>query len=67
MKEILFNLALRDAMDFCKTHNIDCSGTYLKKYPRGFTFGLIRESDGKEIITTTFHKSQIPTHTYFPN
>lgn len=63
MKQILHNLALVDAINFCKEQNIDCSGTYLYKYPRRFTYALLRSKDGKAIVTTTFHKNQVPTHT----
>lgn len=67
MKEILFNLALIDAMDFCKRNKIDCSGTYLIKYPRGFRYALCKAETGKAIVTTTFYKNQVPTHFVTPN
>ena len=62
MKEILYNLALLDAINFCKEHKIDCSDTYLYKYPRKFTYALCRGKNGRAILTTTFHKSSVPTH-----
>ena len=62
MKEILFNVALIDAIEYCKAHDIDCSGTHLMKYPRGFSYALVRDTDGQALVTTTFHKSQVPTH-----
>ena len=61
MKEILFNLALLDAINFCKAQGIDCSGTHLVKYPRRFTYALVKDKTGRAIVTTTFHKSQVPT------
>lgn len=64
MKDILLNLALIDATNFCKANNIDCSGTHLHKYPRRYTYALVRDEDGRAIVTTTFHKNQVPTHTY---
>lgn len=62
MKEILYNLALLDAINFCRENKIDCSGTYLYKYPRRFTYALCRQKDGQAILTTTFYKSSVPTH-----
>lgn len=62
MKEILFNLAMIDAINFCKEHNIDCSGTHLYKYPRRFIYSLMKDDDSRAILTTTFYKNQIPTH-----
>lgn len=62
MKEILYNLALIDTINFCKANNIDCSGSHLYKYPRRFTYALLRSKTGQEIVTVTFHKSSIPTH-----
>jgi hypothetical protein len=62
MKEILFNLALIDAIRFCKAHNIDCSGTHLVKYPRRFVYALVKSDTGRAILTTTFHKRAEPTH-----
>lgn len=62
MKEILFNLALIDAISFCKEHNIDCSGTHLYKYPRKFTYALIKDETGQAILTTTFYKNKVPCH-----
>ena len=62
MEEIIYNLALIDAIKFCKDNNIDCSGTHLYKYPRKWTYALLRDKDNRAIITTTFYKSQVPTH-----
>ena len=59
MKEILFNVALIDAIEYCKAHDIDCSGTHLMKYPRGFTYALCR--DGAALLTTTFYKNRTPS------
>ena len=67
MKQYLFNLALIDAIEFCKEHDIDPSGTHLYKYPRRQTYALVRDTDSRALITTTFHKSQVPTHTIHPN
>ena len=61
MKNILFNLALIDSLEFCKQHNIDCSGTHLMKYPRRFTYALVKDTDGRAIITTTFYKNRVPS------
>jgi hypothetical protein len=48
MKEILYNLALIDAITYCKENKIDCSGTHLIKYPRRFTYALVK--DDKERV-----------------
>lgn len=61
MKEILFNLALLDAINYCKEHKIDCSGTHLVKYPRRFTYALVNSENGRAIITTTFYKNRVPS------
>lgn len=75
MKEILFNLALIDTINFCKENGIDCSGSHLVKYPRKQTYALIKDVPGQKstgwkmanvIVTVTFHKSSVPTHTYNP-
>lgn len=66
MKEILFNLALIDTINFCKENKIDCSGTHLFKYPRRFTYALVKDETGKAIVTVTFHKRQVPTHNFSP-
>lgn len=63
MKEILFNLALIDTVNFCKENNLDCSGTHLIKHPEKYVYSLIRERDGKAIVKTTFYKNSVPTHT----
>lgn len=60
MKEILFNLALIDANNYCKVNNINYSGTHLVKYPRCFTYALVRNEDGKAILTTTYYKNKVP-------
>lgn len=62
MKEILYNLALIDTINFCKANSIDCSGTHLYKYPRRFTYALCKDDTGRAIVTVTFHKSAVPTH-----
>jgi hypothetical protein len=62
MEKILFNLALIDAMNFCKEHNIDCSGTHLIKNGRGFKYNLIRDNTGLPVVSVFFHKNQVPTH-----
>lgn len=63
MNDYLFNLALIDSINFCKANSIDCSGTHLYKYPRKQTYALVKDIDSRAIVTTTFHKSQVPTHT----
>lgn len=60
MKEVLFNLALLDATNFCLDNGIDCSGTHLVKDGRGFSYTLMR--DDAPVLGVTFHKSSVPTH-----
>ncbi len=62
MKEILLNLALIDLCNFCKANDIDCSGTHIYKYPRRFTYALLKNETGRAIATVTFSKSAVPTH-----
>lgn len=71
MDKILYNLALLDTLNFCRDNGIvasgsDGSGSHLVKAGRGFKYDLVRNSDGEIITTVTFHKSQVPTHTYNP-
>lgn len=66
MKDILFNLALIDTTNFCKVNGVDCSGSHLYKYPRRQTYALLRTKTGRSIVTVTFHKSSVPTHTIDP-
>lgn len=60
MKEVLQNLALINCIDYCKKNNIDCSGTYIYKYPRRFTYALIKNGTSKTIITVSFYKDKVP-------
>lgn len=61
MKEILQNVAMLDAINYCKENNIDCSGTHLVKYTRCFTYALCKDETGRAVITTTFYKNKVPT------
>lgn len=62
MKEILYNLAMIEAINFCKANNIDCSGTHLYKYPRKFIYALLNDKTGRAVVTVKLHKNQVPTH-----
>ena len=70
MKAILLNLALRDLIQFCQDAGIsangDGEGSNVQKIGRGFTYGLFGDVTGKLIATVTFHKNQVPTHTFVP-
>ena len=66
MAEILSNLALIDLINFCKEKEIDCSGTHLVKNGRGFKYSLVRDGEGRAIVTVSFHKSSVPTHFLTP-
>lgn len=61
MEKILFNLALLDAINFCKENKIDCSGSHLVKYPKKFIYALVKDENGEAILTTTFHKNSAPS------
>lgn len=66
MKEILYNLANIDLINFCKTNNIDCSGTYVLKAPRGYKYTLVRQDKNHTpLVEVTFYKRQVPTHFIF--
>ena len=63
MKEILNNIALLNLLDYCKANGIDPSGTHLIKYPRKFTYALLKGSTtGKTLVTVTYYKHQTPTY-----
>lgn len=68
MDKILLNLAHIDLLNFCKANKIDPAGVFgstVIKLGRGFTYALVSVKDMKTIIATvTFHKSQVPTHTF---
>lgn len=66
MNEILFNLALIDATNFCKDNGIDCAGSHLVKDGRGYSYTLIHSESGRRIVTVTFHKTSVPTHLVYP-
>ncbi len=71
MKDILFNLALIDTINFCKAHNIPANGrngngSHLVKYPRRWTYALVESDTGRAIVTVTFYKNQVPTHFITP-
>lgn len=62
MNKILYNLALINAMNYCKTKGIDCSGTYLVKTPRKFTYTLVKNNKhNTPLISTTYYANQIPS------
>lgn len=63
MEKILFNLALINTIDYCKAHSLDCTGSHLVKYPRRFTYALVKDTTGRAIVTVTFYKSSTPTYT----
>lgn len=60
---ILLNLANIDLINFCKENKIDCSDTYIYKYPRHYTYALLRGGDHRAIVTTSFSKNSVPVHT----
>jgi hypothetical protein len=60
--EILSNLALIDLNNFCMTNKIDCSGTRLYKYPKKYTYALVKEDSGRTVATVSFSKNSVPSH-----
>lgn len=62
MKDVLFNLALIDTLNFCKANYIDPSGSHLEKDGRGYTYSLIRDTDNAKLVTVTFSKNSVPVH-----
>lgn len=67
MQQILQNLAMIDLITYCKANNIDPSATHLAKNGRGFKYSLCHNKTGRAIVTVTFHKNQVPTHSINPN
>lgn len=66
MNQILMNMALFMLTQFCVENGTDCSGTYIKKDGRGFTYSLRDQETGtRRIAAITFHKSKVPTYTIF--
>lgn len=64
MKEILFNIALIETINFCKRNDIDCSGSHLEKAKRGYSYSLIKEETGKPLVIVTLNKRSVPTFMY---
>jgi len=62
MKQILANLAMLDLINYCKEHDIDCSGTHVVKYPRAQRYALVKDVDGQALVTVSFYKNQVPLH-----
>jgi hypothetical protein len=62
MQDILYNLAFIDTLKFCKENGIDCAGSHLVKNGRGFKYSLVRDEDGRGLVTVIFHKDSVPTH-----
>lgn len=66
MKKILFNLAMIDTLTYCKNHNIDASGSHLYKYPRRWTYVLLRTETGRSLVIVTYYKNRIPSYVVDP-
>ena len=64
MHEIIYNLALIDTINFCKQHDIDCSGTYLNKQDKHgkYIYTLTKQEYHIPVVTVEFHKMSVPTH-----
>jgi hypothetical protein len=62
MKEILYNLALIETINLCKRQAIDCSGSYLVKVERKYTYKLIKSGTGEVLCGVTFYKNSTPQY-----
>lgn len=60
MKKILENLAIINLCQFSKENKIDISGTHCVKNGRGFKWSLVKDDNGKAIITICFNKTSVP-------
>lgn len=61
MKEILSNLANVLLINYCKEHNIDCSGTHLEKVDRKFTYRLMKTETNERVAVAVFRKNTAPS------
>lgn len=62
MEKILNNLALIDLTNFCKANGIDCGGSHLEKRKNTWMYSLVKDEDGKTIVTVKFSKNSVPVH-----
>lgn len=62
MYEIIYNLALIHALNYCKEHKIDPTGTYLNKKDRKFIYTLTKQVHQVPVVTVEFHKRSVPTY-----
>lgn len=62
MKDILFNLAMLDTLQFCKNYGVDPSGSHLVKDGRGYRYTLTRTETGKSIVSVVFKPRSVPEH-----
>ncbi len=64
MGEIIYNLALIHANNFCKENNIDITGTYLNKQDRRgkYIYTLTTVEYQTPLVTVEFHKMSLPTY-----
>ena len=57
MKEVLQNLALLDAIKYCRENKINCSGTYIYKLPRKYTYLLVRNDTKAVVCVVRYYKN----------
>lgn len=62
MQQILLNMANHLLIEYCLTLSIDCSDTRCIKDGRGFSYSLLRNTNGHSVARITFHKNQVPTY-----
>ena len=62
MKEVLQNMALLDTNRYCHENNIDMSSTHIYKYPKHFTYALLKSETGRALVTITYYKNRTPSY-----
>ena len=67
MKQILYNLALIESINFCKLQGLDCSGTHLIKAPRGYKYTLLKSDTLKPVASVIFKRNSTPEYLVYRN
>lgn len=60
--KIIYNLALINLNDFCKSQGLDISGTHLEKTPRKYVYTLLRINTHSPLASVEFKPNSIPSH-----
>lgn len=64
MQDVLRNMANWLLIEFCKANNIDCSNSRVAKNGRGFKWSLVDYDSGRQFVTITFFKNQVPHYSW---